>query len=91
MCAADATSFLSSPLHLKKRYLGVALLSPLEEGVGCQLHAPSRRGDGLVVGDENKDIQDLFLGTGTVKLHVQRGYVTYVHSSSKMDPSHFVT
>lgn len=76
MRAADATSFLSPPLRLKKRHLGVALPSLLEEGAGCQLHAPSRRGDGLVVGDENKDIQDLFLGTGTVKLHVQRERVT---------------
>lgn len=52
---------------------------------------PSRAGDRLVAGDENKDIQDLFLGAGTVKLHVQREHVTYAHSSSEMDPSRFVT
>lgn len=44
-----------------------------------------------MAGDEYKDIQDLFLGAGTVKLHVQREHITYARSSSKMDPSRFVT
>lgn len=56
----------------------------------CQIDAPNDR-DAVVVADENKDIQVLFLGAGTVKLHVQCEHVTYAHSSSKMDPSSFVT
>lgn len=67
------------------------LLSLLEEGEGCLIDAPNDREDGAVVADENKNIQVLFLGAGAVKLHVQCEHVTYAHSSSKMDPSSFVT
>lgn len=47
--------------------------------------------DELVAADENKDNQVLFLEVGSVKLHVQCEHVTYAQSSSKMDPSSFVT
>lgn len=43
-----------------------------------------------MVANENKDNQVLFLGVGSVKLHVQCEHVTYAKSSSKMDLSSFV-
>lgn len=92
MLAADANILFISPTSTETRYFRVPLLpSPLEEGEGCQIDAPN---DGEVragVADENKDIQVLFLGAGTVNLHVQCEHVTYAHSFSKMDPSRFVT
>lgn len=44
-----------------------------------------------MVADENEDNQVLFLGVGSVKLHVRCEHVTYTQSSSEMDPSSFVT
>lgn len=91
MLAADANILFISPTSIKTRYLRVPpLLSLLEEGEGCQIDVLNNGGDGVVV-TENKDIQVLFLGAGTVKLRVQCEHVTYAHSSSKMDPSSFVT
>lgn len=90
MLAADANILFISPTSIKTRYLRVPpLLSLLEEGEGCQIDVLNGE-DGVVV-TENKDIQVLFLGAGNVKLHVQCEHVTYAHSSSKMDPSSFVT
>ena len=92
MLAADANILFISSTSTKMRYLRVPpLLSLLEEAEVCQIDAPNDGEDEVVVADENKDIQVLFLGAGTVKLHVQCEHVTYAHSSSKMDPSSFVT
>lgn len=92
MLAADANILFISPTSTTTRYLRVPLLlSLLEEGEEYPTDALNDGEDGVVVADENKDIQVLFLGAGTVKLHVQCEHVTYAQSSSKMDPSSFVT
>ena len=88
MLAADANILFISPTSAKTRYLRVPpLLSLLEEGAGCRIDAPNGGEDEVVVADENKDIQVLFLGAGTIKLQVECEHVTDAHSSSKMDPS----
>lgn len=68
MLAADANILFISPTSTKTRYLRVPQLpSLLEEGGECQMDALNDGEDGVVVADENKDIQVLFLGAGTVK------------------------
>lgn len=88
MLAVDANIHFIPPTSTKMRYLRVPLLlSLLEEGEGCQIDALNDREDRVVVSDENKYIQLLFLGAGTINLHVQCEHVIYAHSSPKIDPS----
>lgn len=82
------TFSLSPPLLLKWGNSGYHLLSLLEEGEGWKINALNDE-DGVVVAEENKDIQVLFLDGGTVKLRVQCESVTYAHSSTEMGLSSF--